>query len=57
MRAHHTSELGQMGVGAFAMDELAAELVLEKLDGAGQRRLRHIAAFRRPGEVELLAQR
>src|SRR5208283_1146379 len=36
VRAHHAPELRQMGVGPLAMDELAAELVLQKLDGACQ---------------------
>ena len=45
-----------MGVCSLAIYEGAAELLLEKLDGPGERRLGDIASLGRPGEVELLAQ-
>ena len=37
VRAHHASEFGQMGVRPLAMDEFATELILQELDGPGQR--------------------
>ena len=56
MRPHHPSELSQVGVCPLAIYEGAAELLLEKLDGPGERRLGDIASLGRPGEVELLAE-
>jgi hypothetical protein len=42
---------------AFTPKQLATELAFERLDGAGQGRLRHIAALRRPGQIQRLADR
>ena len=46
-----------MGIGALAVEQRAAHLVLELLDGAGQRRLRHVTALGGAGEVQVLAER
>lgn len=51
------AELGEMGVGALAMEQRAAHLLLELLDGAGQRGLRDVAALGGAGEVQVLAER
>src|SRR5262245_60842390 len=56
-RLHLLAELGEVGIGALAMEQGAAELALERLDGAGERRLRDRAALGRAGEVQLLAER
>ena len=45
-----------MGVGALAMKQRAAHLLLELLDGARQRRLRHVAALGGAREIQVLAQ-
>ena len=42
---HHAAELGQVRVGALAMEQRAAELLLEQLDGPGERGLRDVAAL------------
>ena len=39
MRTHHLAQAGQMGVVALAPEQRAAQLVLQRLDGARQRRL------------------
>ena len=54
---HHPAELGQMGVAALAVEERPAKLMLELLDGAGQRRLADVAALRRAREIELARER
>src|SRR4030095_14881389 len=46
-----------MRVGALAVEEGAAQLLLERLDGARQRRLRDMAALGGAREIELCAQR
>ena len=51
------AQFGQVRVGALAMKQRAAHLLLELLDGARQRRLRHVAALGRAGEIQVLAQR
>ena len=40
----------------LAVEQEAAELVLQELDGARERRLRHVAFLGRAGEIQLLAQ-
>ncbi len=55
VRAHHLAQAGEVGVVALAAEQRTAQLVLEPLDGAGQRRLRDIAGFGRAREVERLA--
>ena len=55
MRAHHLAQTGQVGVVALAAEQRAAQLVLEPLDGAGQRRLRDVAGLGRAREVQRLA--
>ena len=56
-RAHQLAEIGQMGEVALAAEQQAADLVLELLDGAAQGGLGDIAGFRRPREVQGLADR
>src|SRR5205085_1534725 len=56
-RLHLLAELRQMGVGPLAMEKAGAQLGLQRLDGARERRLRHAAAFGRAREVQLLAKR
>ena len=46
-----------MGLVALAIEQWAAELVLEQLDRAGQRRLGDVALLRGAREIERLAQR
>ncbi len=52
-RMHALPKLRQLSLRAFAAKQVAAELVLELLDGAGERRLRHVALFGGLGEIEL----
>jgi hypothetical protein len=54
---HHPSQLGQVGIAPLAVEERSAELVLELLDGAGERRLADVALLRGAGEIEHLRQR
>src|SRR5438445_3730561 len=49
-------ELGEMRIGAFAMKQRAAQLVLQRLDGARERGLRDAAMLRRAREIQFLAQ-
>ena len=51
-RLHAVAEIGQMTVAAFAPDQLTAEFILELLDRAGERGLRHVALLRRAREVQ-----
>ena len=53
---HRLAKLAQMRSRPLAMEQEAAELVLQQLDGARECRLRHVAFLCRPGEVQLLAQ-
>ena len=53
---HRLAKLAQMRSRPLAVEEEPAELVLQQLDGARERRLRHVAFLCRPGEVQLLAQ-
>ncbi len=57
VRPHHLAQPGQMGVVALAAEQRPAQLVLQCLDGAGQRRLRDVARLGRPREVQGLADR
>ena len=54
MRLGRAPELGQVGLVALPIEERAAHLVLEQLDGPRQRGLRHVATLCRPREVERL---
>src|SRR5262249_33882118 len=56
IRTHRLPELAQMRSRPLAMEQEAAELVLQELDGTRERRLRHVAFLGRAGEVQLLAQ-
>ena len=51
------AELGEVRVGALAVEQRPAKLLLELLDGAGQRGLRDVAALGRAREIQLLAER
>ena len=55
MRAHHLAQPRQVGVVALAAEQRAAQLILQPLDGTGQRRLRHVAGLGRAREVQRLA--
>src|SRR5689334_3784802 len=55
MRAHHLAEPREVRIVALAAKKGTAQLVLEALDGARQRRLRYVAGLRRPREVQRLA--
>src|SRR3982075_2165947 len=52
-RIHALAELGQLRLRTLAQKEIPAEPGLQVLYGAGQRRLRHVAAFRRFAEIQL----
>ena len=56
VRQHHPPELGQMRVAALAVEQRSAELVLELLDRAGQRRLADVALLGRAREIQRAAQ-
>ena len=51
------TQLGEVRVGTFAVEQGAAQLRFERLDGARERGLRNFAALGRAREVQLLAQR
>ena len=57
LRPHQLAEIGQVGGGPLAPEQQPAEFRLQLLDGAGQRRLRHVAALGRPREVQGIADR
>ena len=57
LRPHQTAEVGQVGEVALAPEQEPAELVLELLDRAGQRRLGDVAVLRGAGEVQGRADR
>ncbi len=57
MRTHHLAKLGEPHLLAFAVKQRPAQLRLELLDRAGQRRLGDIALLRRPREARRLAHR
>ena len=57
LRAHQAAEVGQVGEMALAPEQEPAELLLELLDRAGQRRLGDVAVLGGAGEVERLAHR
>jgi len=52
MRFHHRAELGKMRVRPLAMEQQPAELLLQQLDCARQRRLRDVALLGGLGEVQ-----
>ena len=52
MRLQEPAEIGQVGQLAFAPQQEPAQLLLELLDGAGQRRLRHVALLGGAREVQ-----
>src|SRR5262249_45927683 len=56
IRTHCLAELAQMRSRPLAAEGEPAELVLQQLDGARERRLRHVAFLGRAGEIQLLAQ-
>ena len=56
VRPHGASELGELDAG-LAMEHWPAELAFQRADCIGQGRLGDAATPRRPGEVELVAQR
>ena len=53
IRKHHVPELGKVRSRALPVKQRTAELLLQQLDGAGQRRLGNVAAFRRSSEIQL----
>jgi hypothetical protein len=57
LRAHETAEVGQVGEMALAAEQEPAQLLLELLDGAGERRLGDVALLGGAREVERLADR
>src|SRR3990167_2548347 len=57
MGAHHLAQSRQMRVVALPAEQRAAQLVLQPLDGARQRRLRDVARLGRAGEIQSLANR
>src|SRR6516225_6149256 len=56
MRQHDLAEFGKLRQVPLAIEEWAAELLLETLDGARQCRLRDIASLSGAGEVERFRQ-
>ena len=57
LRAHQAAEVGQVGEMALAPEQEPAELLLELLDRARQRRLGDVAVLGGAGEVQRLADR
>jgi hypothetical protein len=57
LRAHETAEVGQVGEMALAAEQEPAQLLLELLDGAGERRSGDVALLGGAREVERLADR
>jgi hypothetical protein len=55
VRAHHVAQAGEVRVVALAAEQRPAQLVLQALDGAGERRLRDVAGLGRAREVQRLA--
>src|SRR5438105_2619534 len=53
---YRAPELGEVAVGALAMEQRAAELLLEHPDRPRERRLRDVAALGSAGEVQFPAQ-
>src|SRR5262249_30279277 len=51
-RMHPFAERREHGARPLAAEQIAAELAFEQLDSARQRRLRHVALFRRAREVQ-----
>jgi hypothetical protein len=52
MRQHLPAEIGEVRARPLAPEQQAAKLVLQLLDRAGERRLRHVALVRRAREVQ-----
>jgi hypothetical protein len=49
-------EVGEMRVGALAMEQRAAQLLFQRLDGARERGLRNAASFSGAREIQLVAE-
>jgi len=54
---HALAEFGELRRGAFALEQIAAELGFELLDGAGQRGLGDVALVGRAREIQDAADR
>ena len=52
MRHHRPAERGELGQAALAVKQGPAQLLLQALDSAGQRRLGDVAGLCSPGEVQ-----
>src|SRR5215469_1236078 len=57
MRTHHLAQLSEMRQVSLAVKEWPTKLPFELQDRARERRLRHVALFRRAREVQLLSHR
>jgi hypothetical protein len=57
VRAGHVAKVREAGRFTFAVRERPSKLLLEELDGARQRGLRHIAPLAGASEIQLLGQR
>ena len=57
MRLDQPAEIGQVRQLALAAQQQAAELLLEKLDRAGQGRLRDVALLGGAGEIQRVRDR
>jgi len=55
-RQHAPAKFGQVRVLALTAKEFSAQLLLERLDRARQRRLRDVALFGCPGEIKRIGQ-
>src|SRR4029077_20344355 len=54
MRAHHLAQLSEMRQVSLAVKMWPTEFTFELLDRTRERRLRHVALFRRAREVQFL---
>lgn len=54
---YELAEVGQLDFRPLALKQIAAELLLQALDGAREQGLRDLAMPRRLGEVRVLAKR
>jgi hypothetical protein len=57
MGTDQVAKIGEVGRFTLAAKKRPAELLFEKLDGARQGGLGHIAEFARAGEIQLVGQR
>ena len=57
MRAHHLAQLSEMRQVSLAVKKWPTEFTFELLDRTRERRLRHVALFRRAREVQFLRHR